>query len=246
MDINKVRNKENRVFKIYCLKDPFTLKIKYIGVTVSSLNQRLSQHIYDSKNNGTYKRNWVKNLISQNKKPIICLLEYCNYKNWEQKEKLWIKRFENLTNTSQGGTGVVINRKIDSINKSARGHWKNIISIDKDKNKIYFKSLSEATNILNIPQTNISEVLSKRSYCCYGYHFIYENEYYEGYENEITITDKKKKIYFLYNHVKYSLVELSLLLNCSQAFLNLVAHNKRNWKNSKFFNSTDTLEIIKI
>ncbi len=53
MDINKVKNKEKRIFKIYCLKDPNTLKIKYIGVTVSDLKQRLSQHIHDSKNNGT-------------------------------------------------------------------------------------------------------------------------------------------------------------------------------------------------
>ena len=246
MDINKVKNKENRVFKIYCLKDPRTLKIKYIGVTVSNLNQRLSQHLYDSKNIGTYKRNWIRELTSLNKKPIICLLEYCNYKNWVQKEKLWIKRFENLTNTSQGGVGVVINRKIDSINKSARGHWKNIIAIDKDKNILYFKSLVEATNILKIPQTNISEVLSKRSNCCYGYHFIYENEYYENYEDQVIITNKKAKIYFIYNNVKYSLVELSNLLKCSQTILHHIAYGKRNWNNSKFFKSTDTLSIIKI
>ena len=246
MDINKVKNKEERVFKIYCLKDPKTLKIKYIGVTVSDLKQRLSQHIYDSKNNGTHKRNWIKGLISQNKKPIICLLEYCNYKNWEQKEKLWIKRFENLTNTSQGGVGVVINRKIDSINKSARGHWKSIVAIDKDKNVLHFNSLIDAINTLKIPQTNISEVLSKRSNCCYGHHFIYENEYYEGYENEITITNKKFKIYFIYNNVKYSLVELSNLLKCSQAYLNHIAHDRRNWNKSKFFKTTDTLDIIKI
>jgi hypothetical protein len=246
MDINKVKNKECRVFKIYCLKDPFTLKIKYIGVTVSNLNQRLSQHVYDSKNSGTHKRNWIKNLISQNKKPIICLLEYCNYKNWEQKEKLWIKRFSDLTNTSRGGAGLVINRKIDSIDKSARGHWKSIIAIDINKNILNFKCLRDATKTLKIPQTNISEVLSKRSNCCYGYHFTYEREYYENYEKEIIITVKKKKIYFIYNNVKYSLVELSNLLKCSQSILNHIAHGKRCWNNSKFFKITDTLEIIMI
>ena len=246
MDINKVKNKEYRIFKIYALKDPKTLKIKYIGVTVSKLNQRLSQHIYDSKNYGTHKRNWIKALIKDGKKPTICLLEYCTYKNWSQKEICWIKRFENLTNTYYGGSGVVINRKTDSINKSARGHWKSIIAIDQDKKKFYFRSLKEATEILKIPQTSISEVLSKRSYCCYGHHFIYEKEYYEGYEDEIIISKKRTKIFFIYNNVKYTLVELSKLLNCSQSFLNAIANGNRNWTISKFFKSTDTLQIIMI
>ena len=46
--------------------------------------------------------------------------------------------------------------------------------------------------------------------------------------------------------IMFNLVELSNLLKCSQAYLNHIAHGKRNWNKSKFFKTTDTLSIIKI
>ena len=51
-------------FKIYCLKCPFTLEIKYIGVTSQSLKERLYKHIYEAKsikrNKNDLKSFWIR------------------------------------------------------------------------------------------------------------------------------------------------------------------------------------------
>jgi hypothetical protein len=130
MNVNKIKNLEKRKFKIYCLKCPETYQVRYIGVTVNTLNARLSQHIFDAKKGGTYKRNWIKSL---SKKPIIELIENCNYSNWEEKEKYWISYYDNLTNTRDGGAGVILNKSEESRYKSIKAKFKKIVAISQDK-----------------------------------------------------------------------------------------------------------------
>lgn len=42
---------------IYVLKDPETKEIRYVGKTVSSLQKRLKQHIYDTKKSKNHRSN---------------------------------------------------------------------------------------------------------------------------------------------------------------------------------------------
>lgn len=38
-----------KIPKLYVLKDPETLKIRYVGITIQELNSRLNGHIHDVK-----------------------------------------------------------------------------------------------------------------------------------------------------------------------------------------------------
>jgi hypothetical protein len=95
--------------KIYALKHPNTLKIKYIGKTERPLNIRLISHIYESKRakKKTHKHNWILKCISENIRPEIILLEECEFEFWQECEKKWINQFglNNLTNSTEGGLG---------------------------------------------------------------------------------------------------------------------------------------------
>lgn len=91
---------------IYCLKDPETNEIRYIGKTASPLYKRLSSHYRDKKH--SYKTHWISSLKNKNLKPIIELVEECTENNWIEREKYWIAYYRerfNLTNYLDGGQG---------------------------------------------------------------------------------------------------------------------------------------------
>ena len=246
MDINKINDLEKREFKIYCLKSPDTLEIKYIGVTVNTLSARLSQHIFDSKKGGTYKRNWINLILKQNKKPKIELVEICNYNNWEEREKYWINYYNNLTNTHKGGIGIVINRSEESKFKSIKAKFKSIIAISKDKKFIKkYDSLKQCSEELKIPSPSITWVLKFSNKSAYGYHFVYTENYYPGYESKLIIKDKYQDYKILYDNNEYTRKELSLLLNCSESIIGLWCSGKRDYKKSKLLKNKK-LQIIKI
>ena len=245
MDINKINNLQKRDFKIYSLKCPITKEIRYIGVTVNTLNARLSQHIFDSKKGGTYKRNWIKSILDINKKPLIELVENCTYKNWEEREKYWIKYYDNLTNTSVGGVGLIINRTEQSKFKSIKAKYKSIIAISKDKTIKKYNSLKECSIDLNIPPSSITWVLRFPEKSAYNYHFVYSENYYSGYENTVNIKKKHERYNLIYDNKQYSKKELSILLNCSKSLIGLWCNGKRDYKKSKLLKNK-ILQIIKI
>ena len=98
--------------KIYCLKDPITNEIRYIGKTVN-LKERLANHIYKSKSSKTHCASWIKSLISKGFKPIIQEIEECE--NWQEREIYWIEYYKSqgasLTNHTIGGEGRVCDGK---------------------------------------------------------------------------------------------------------------------------------------
>ena len=83
-------------YKIYSLKNPNTLEIRYIGVTINDLNARLSQHWYcaNTKNFQTHVYKWIRYI---GVKPIIEKIETCDENNWEEREIYWINHYNNLT-----------------------------------------------------------------------------------------------------------------------------------------------------
>lgn len=96
-----------RPVKIYALKHPDTLEIRYVGKTVRSLSRRLGNHIANAKGNkhNIHLSNWILNILNSGKKPIIELLEECNNSIWQEREKYWISQFPNLVNLTKGGDG---------------------------------------------------------------------------------------------------------------------------------------------
>lgn len=158
-------------YQIYTLKDPLTLEIRYVGVTQRKLSQRLYHHIWESKTQtGTHKRHWIKSLIDMGLRPIIELVEICDADNWIEKEKYWINYYQNLTNTKEGGTGVIVGRDSTSIERSAAAHKKKICQFSY--NGIFIReweSAADASKQLNIGECSIRRALYKKNKSAGGF-----------------------------------------------------------------------------
>ena len=59
---------------IYILKDPINNEIRYVGKS-DNPKERLIEHIRKSKYTKTYKNNWIQNLLRDEKKPILEIIE---------------------------------------------------------------------------------------------------------------------------------------------------------------------------
>lgn len=212
MRLENIKNVKHKKFKIYVLKDYFTQEVRYVGVTTKLLRQRLSQHLYDAKKKGTHKRNWINSLLKKDVKPTIELLEICNYKNWEEREIHWISNYNNLTNTREGGAGVVLSRDKSSMQKSSEAKFKPIIAIGEDRKVLHFKSHKEASLKTKVPRTSIEYSITNINYCSYGYNFINVSDYYVGLEKVIKLTKKKPKYRIVYNNIEYSCLQFSKLI----------------------------------
>lgn len=98
---------DTRKVKIYVLKHPDTLEIRYVGKTVAKLSKRLSNHIINAKvtKHNKHLSNWILKILEEGKKPIIELIEECENSVWQEREKYWIAQFDNLVNITIGGDG---------------------------------------------------------------------------------------------------------------------------------------------
>lgn len=94
---------------IYGLVDPRTDIIRYIGWTINP-KRRLRDHLssYNLKKN-THKNSWIKQLLCENLRPNIIILEENVYTNFSERERYWIKYYKenNLTNLTMGGEGML-------------------------------------------------------------------------------------------------------------------------------------------
>lgn len=224
-------------YKIYCLKDPRTLEIRYIGVTTNTLGQRLSQHIHDSKKREfTHKSKWINELRKLELKPSIDLVETCTNNNWEDREKYWISKISNLTNTHLGGKGIVINRKYSSIERSIRAKYKSIIQLSKTGKFINkFESISIATKSLGLKsQSSICNILhhSGLGVLSKDCLWVYEKDYLSN--NYIipkikTITKKVLYIDSNNQHIIFeSATKAAKYLNFCPSYVSRICSKKRN------------------
>lgn len=94
---------------IYCLKEPDTNLIRYIGKT-NDLENRYKNHINSKEQ--TNLGLWIQSLISQNKKPIIESLEICDQENGNERESHWISSFKD-TNILLNKNGTTIYAKLN-------------------------------------------------------------------------------------------------------------------------------------
>lgn len=184
-------------YKIYSLNHPITKEIRYVGITTSTLNCRLSQHKYQAlkKDGNTHVCKWIRALNKENLLPTINLIEFCNKKNWEEREQFWIKQFSNLTNINRGGGGVVIKRDKSGKQRSIEAHKKPVILLDKEFNLIQkFDSGIECAKFLNIANAAISNFLKGRSKSVLGYIVLYEKDYISNEYTKI-FKGKAKNLY---------------------------------------------------
>jgi len=167
-------------YKIYCLKNPDTLEIRYIGITTAKyLSSRLSQHYYCA-NHGfqTHVAKWIRTL---SKKPIIEFIEFTTKENWEKREIYLISQYSNLTNIHKGGKGIVIDRSKTSIERSAQSHEIKIVQLNENgelikiwnsiKNATLFFKGKSPSSICNVLKNNYGAKTA------FGYRWFYYDDY---------------------------------------------------------------------
>jgi hypothetical protein len=103
---------------IYALFDPRTddsisENIRYIGKTKMKLQKRLQSHIDNTRRNTSnyHSMYWIRKLLKEGVRPSIRIIEVCDENNWQEREKYWIKQFNNLTNYDEGGGSNTIFKK---------------------------------------------------------------------------------------------------------------------------------------
>lgn len=181
--------------RIYALKDPNTLEIRYIGVTTQKLSQRLANHVYYSKKrNCTHVHNWILSLINQGKYPMIEQVDCANENNWEQKEKEWISKTVNLTNIDSGGKGIIRNRSKSSRERSAIKHQVAIVQLSLTGELIEeHESITIAARKTKTCRTGIDNVLGNRAKTSNHFQWVYKSDYDESIENKTNVIGGYKK-----------------------------------------------------
>lgn len=93
--------------KIYALKCPISLEVRYVGKTSQSLSKRMNCHRYTY--DKSHRTNWFKSLKEKGFIPIIELIEEVEENVWPEKERFWIAHFKAqgaiLCNGTDGGRG---------------------------------------------------------------------------------------------------------------------------------------------
>lgn len=96
---------------IYCLKDPTTGDVRYIGQT-NNPKRRLKQHLKGSIKEKTHLGNWLRSL--EGEEPILALLhEVAENESWAEEERRYIScaralgvKLVNLTDGGEGFSGL--------------------------------------------------------------------------------------------------------------------------------------------
>jgi len=100
-------NSDKRVY-IYALVDPRNKSIRYVGWTSQLPEKRLCAHLSEARlGKISHRYNWLRELLREDLKPEITILEEISYPEREEKERYWIAYFgrESLVNGTDGGEG---------------------------------------------------------------------------------------------------------------------------------------------
>lgn len=90
------------IYKIYVLKNPFTNEVFYVGQTFQELNIRLSGHVNETGPSNRPKKEYVKTIVDQGRRPIIEAVETIKGKCYidklfvNEREIFWVKYYKSV------------------------------------------------------------------------------------------------------------------------------------------------------
>ncbi len=146
---------------IYLLLDIHGMK-GYVGKTVYP-NIRPYKHWKDRFKKDYYKHRWLRTLSFH---PQVIILEKCTEKNWENKEKGWIRDLRlgglKLTNLTEGGDGVVGNTLTEESKQKLRIANLGRRLSDDHKRKISKSLIGNSRAVGNLHTKDWKERMSKR------------------------------------------------------------------------------------
>ena len=172
---------------IYALCCPLSGEIRYIGKSNNPKGRFTKHKSKNSKDNNLDKKEWIKNLLSNNLLPVLKILEEVSIEEWKNKEKFYIKEYKNngcnLLNICGGANGSEFGN-ITSFN--GRNAVK-IVCLDKEGNYINtFDSIKKGTEFCG---HKIYNALKRNTKSTGNYLWLYEKEY-----NELSEIELKKFI----------------------------------------------------
>lgn len=242
---------------IYCLKDPITFEIKYIGRTKNDLKSRLRGHIASSKKAKfkTRKQNWILNLILKNMKPII--EELTVIEGWKESYlyeqsliKEYIDKGFDLYNLKDRGIGSylpckkevknLISKKIKDLHE--KGHYKNSNLLQKvtiynleGYKVLSFNSIADCARFLNVNNKNLEMSLKRQSKRFHNYQIRrYEVDKIEPYVVDYTTNKQSINLQNIENN---STLYFSSKKDCCR-FLNISFNTlSRKIKNKSIINN---------
>ena len=93
---------------IYALLDPDTLEVRYIGKSINP-EKRFTVHICRSSAPDSYRKRWLKKLLTAGKRPVLRIIEEVPIESWVERERFWIADYRSrgarLVNSTSGGEG---------------------------------------------------------------------------------------------------------------------------------------------
>lgn len=94
---------------IYCLVDPRTSEVRYVGKTEQRLESRITAHMRDTTK--CHRVHWLSELRALGLRPVGVVLEDVHGAHpWQESERFWIQRLRSmgarLVNNTDGGDGV--------------------------------------------------------------------------------------------------------------------------------------------
>lgn len=165
---------------------------RYIGVTVTTIKNRLAGHKYcamHSEKRGLPVHKWMWKHYQLGETILIEQIFECEEPEWEYNEKRLIQEYRDagydLLNIDAGGRGVITKEKREksSIQRSIEAHEIPIYAIDPNTMEIYkeFPSAVKAAEYFNLrSNTSITNVLNGWSKHCKGYYWVYKTDWDAG------------------------------------------------------------------
>ena len=153
---------------IYTLSHPLTKEVRYVGKTKSP-KRRYNDHIYrlDAKDRKTC---WIKSLLNEGLKPIMGIIEECEG-DWSEREKYWIKQFNNLTNLTEGGEGSAnykhsadVKEKLRLLNSGSKNPNFGKKTSEETKEKIRIANKGKTKNVEHIKKISKSCIVNDIKY----------------------------------------------------------------------------------
>ena len=246
-------------YKVYVLVDPISLKIRYVGITKSSLSKRLYNHISEAKTlreGMTYKNNWINSLFKMNTQPIIRLISSYDTREESAKiEKYLIIKYKEKHRLT--------NQIIDEGKFSSTG-YRSAENLKSKKVYVYnyegiflqeYNSVKETSEQLNITYSTIKKCLRGEYKYAKQYQFSYTKQdmpslssYSKDNWNEVELLDTQSNIVVKYPKMTKLIEELNLEVKQSSTRAILGALNKQygnkyqlkvdgEWKFSTYYNT---------
>jgi len=98
-----------RKWYIYCLVDPRTNEVRYVGWAYN-VEKRVRDHVRKARKQHNHKASWLVQLENEGLRPLYWVLE-SGTGNWAEAEQRWIAFYRaedaQLTNLTDGGEGIV-------------------------------------------------------------------------------------------------------------------------------------------